>query len=309
MIEVTDLYHDYEGKGRYAVENLSFAIPDGQIFGFLGPSGSGKSTVQNLMTKLLRIQQGDIRYDGVSVRDLRPRFFNQVGYSFELPNLYLKLTGLENLSFFAGLFEGETEDPMRILDMVGLRDAAHKRVSNYSKGMKQRLLFARSIINRPRILFLDEPMSGLDPTTAARIKEIIRQKTAEGVTIFMTTHNMYTADELCHEVAFLHEGAIIAKDTPRNLKLAYGEKSVKVEYRVNGSGSGSGPASGGQPTADDRPDGTSSAAVEEIILFPERQEDATKLHELLTSGRTETVHSQEATLEQIFVQMTGRALV
>ncbi|MFP4485189.1 MAG: ABC transporter ATP-binding protein, partial [Spirochaetaceae bacterium] len=234
MIEVSDLFHDYEGRGVFAVQDLSFAIPDGRIFGFLGPSGSGKSTVQNLMTKLLRIQKGDIRYDGVSVRDIRPRFFNQVGYSFELPNLYLKLTGFENLKFFAGLFEGETEDPMRVLDMVGLRDAAHKRVSNYSKGMKQRFLFARSIINRPRILFLDEPMSGLDPTTAGRIKEIIRQKTAEGVTIFLTTHNMYAADELCDEVAFLHEGQIIAKDTPRNLKLAYGEKSVKVEYRVNG---------------------------------------------------------------------------
>jgi fluoroquinolone transport system ATP-binding protein len=123
----------------------------------------------------------------------------------------------------------------------------------------------------------------------------------------MTTHNMYTADELCHEVAFLHEGAIIAKDTPRNLKLAYGEKSVKVEYRVNGAGGG--PAPEGQPTAGDPPAGDSSAAVEEIILFPERKEDAKKLHELLTSGRTETVHSQEATLEQIFVQMTGRALV
>ncbi|MFW5728411.1 MAG: ABC transporter ATP-binding protein [Spirochaetota bacterium] len=334
MIEVSDLFHDYEGRGVFAVQDLSFAIPDGRIFGFLGPSGSGKSTVQNLMTKLLRIQKGDIRYDGVSVRDIRPRFFNQVGYSFELPNLYLKLTGFENLKFFAGLFEGETEDPMRVLDMVGLRDAAHKRVSNYSKGMKQRLLFARSIINRPRILFLDEPMSGLDPTTAGRIKEIIRQKTAEGVTIFLTTHNMYAADELCDEVAFLHEGQIIAKDTPRNLKLAYGEKSVKVEYRVNGDGAeardGAGSRDDAAATRDKGGDtatgaaprradanaltGTAShaaepARVEELILFPEREEDARKLHELLLSGRTETVHSQEATLEQIFVQMTGRALV
>ena len=337
MIEVTDLFHDYEGHGAFAVQDLSFTIPDGQIFGFLGPSGSGKSTVQNLMTKLLRIQKGDIRYEGVSIRDIRPRFFNQVGYSFELPNLYLKLTGFENLKFFAGLFEGETEDPMRVLDMVGLRDAAHKRVSNYSKGMKQRLLFARSIINRPRILFLDEPMSGLDPTTAGRIKEIIRQKTAEGVTIFLTTHNMYAADELCDEVAFLHEGEIIAKDTPRNLKLAYGEKSVKVEYRVNGeaaaggrdaaadrdggAASGHGAAAAGQATAFPGPaaaaapahaargDAPQAARVEELILFPEREEDARKLHDLLVSGRTETVHSQEATLEQIFVQMTGRALV
>jgi len=280
VIDVQNLYHDYEGKGSYAVENLSFSIPEGHIFGFLGPSGSGKSTVQNLMTKLLRLQQGEIRYDGVSIRSIRPEFFNQVGYSFELPNLYQKLTGLENLKFFGGLFRGDTEDPRRLLDLVGLGHAAHKRVSEYSKGMKQRLLFARSLINKPRILFLDEPMSGLDPTTAARIKEIIRERSADGVTIFLTTHNMYAADELCDEVAFLYEGKIIAKDSPRNLKLAHGRRAVKVEY---------------------------DSTVE--LLFPDREKDARRLHELLVGGRTETVHSQEATLEQIFLQMTGKELV
>ncbi len=283
MIRVRELSHDYEGKGRYAVSNIGFEIPDGKIFGFLGPSGSGKSTVQNIMTALLPIQTGDIQYDGLSVRDLKPSFFNAVGYSFELPNLYGKLTGYENLKFFSGLFKTETEDPLRVLDAVGLLQDASKRVGRYSKGMKQRLLFARSIINKPSILFLDEPMSGLDPTTSARIKEIILEKKAAGVTIFLTTHNMYAADELCDEVAFLYEGAIIAKDTPRNLKLAHGEKSVRVEYKSNG-------------------------ALAAEILFPEKEEDARKLNELLTTGKAETVHSQEATLEQIFITMTGRGL-
>ena len=283
MITVRDLSHDYEGKGRYAVFNVGFAIPDGKIFGFLGPSGSGKSTVQNIMTALLPIQNGDIEYDGLSVRDLKPSFFNTVGYSFELPNLYSKLTGYENLKFFAGLFTAETDDPLRVLDAVGLKQDANKRVGRYSKGMKQRLLFARSIINKPSILFLDEPMSGLDPTTSARIKEIILEKRAAGVTIFLTTHNMYAADELCDEVAFLHEGKIIAKDTPRNLKLAHGEKSVRVEYKTNGE-----------------------LATE--LFFPDKEEDARRLHELLVTNKAETVHSQEATLEQIFVKMTGRGL-
>ena len=283
MVKVDSLYHDYEGKGSYAVEDVGFEIPAGRIFGFLGPSGAGKSTVQNLMTALLPIQRGEISYDGTSVRDVTPEFFNRIGYSFELPNMYSKLTGLENLRFFASLFSVPTDDPLRLLDTVGLGDATHKRAGRYSKGMKQRLVFARSIINRPSILFLDEPMAGLDPSTAARIKDIIRQKRSEGVTIILTTHNMYAADELCDEVAFLHDGRMIARDTPRNLKLQYGERAVRVEYEENDT-------------------------VQEQLLFPDREEDRLRLAELVQNARIQTMHSQEATLEQIFMQMTGRGL-
>ncbi len=285
MISVKHLYHDYEGKGSFAVEDVNFDVPAGSIYGFLGPSGSGKSTVQNILTKLLALQKGDVSYEGIPIRDIRPGFFNRVGYSFELPNLYTKLTGLENLRLHAGLFSVPTEDPQRVLDMVGLADAAHRKTSQYSKGMKQRLSFARSIMNRPDLLFLDEPMSGLDPTTAARIKAIIADKRAAGVTVFMTTHNMYTADELCDQVAFLNEGRIIAMDTPRNLKLAYGEKSVKIEY------------------ADD--DGSTFRSE---TLFLDREDDRRRFMHLTEAGRVETVHSQEATLEQIFMRLTGRGL-
>ena len=283
MIEVKNLTHDYEGKGTRSVDDIGFAIADGTIFGFLGPSGAGKSTTQALMTGLLSIQTGDVEYDGVSLRAQGPAFYNRIGVSFEHPNVFGKLTGLENLRYHAGLYSVPTEDPKRILEAVGLTDAANRRASAYSKGMKQRLVFARSLINKPTILFLDEPTSGLDPATAERIKEIIRKKRADGCTVFLTTHNMQTADELCDVVAFLNDGRIVAMDAPRDLKLQYGERSVAVEHRTNGS-------------------------VAREVLFAERRDDAERLKQLIDGGTVETIHSQEATLEQIFIRLTGRGL-
>ena len=172
---------------------------------------------------------------------------------------------------------------MKLLDMVGLRDSAGKKAAAYSKGMKQRLVFIRALINNPGILFLDEPTSGLDPSTAGRIKEIILQKKREGCTVFLTTHNMAAADEMCDRVAFLNEGGIAAMDTPRNLKLKYGDKSVRVEYRENGR------------TLDK-------------VLFPAKADDKRQLNDIISNKEIETIHSQEATLEQIFIQLTGRGL-
>jgi len=283
MVEVKNLYHDYDGKGEYAAQDISFTVNDGEIFGFLGPSGAGKSTVQNIMTKLLPIQKGDILYDGKNIRGLKRPFFNEIGYSFEHPNVFSRLTGYENLKYFAGLFSTKTEDPMRLLNMVGLGDSAHKRAGAYSKGMKQRLVFARSIINNPKILFLDEPLSGLDPTTADTLKGIIRELQIRGTTILMTTHNMHAADELCNVVAFINDGKIIAKDSPRNLKLQYGEPGIRVEYK----------------------NGTDIAAKTFVL---DEVEDKREFDTLSASGKIETVHSQEATLEAIFKKLTGREL-
>ncbi|MDW7675247.1 MAG: ABC transporter ATP-binding protein, partial [Bacillota bacterium] len=165
----------------------------------------------------------------------------------------------------------------------GLEDAKHKSAGAYSKGMKQRLVFARSIINKPKILFLDEPTSGLDPATAQKIKNIIKSKQLEGVTIFLTTHNMQAADELCDIVAFINDGEIVAMDSPRNLKLKYGEKSLRIEYREDGR-------------------------LKNQLLFLDNLADRQIAAEFLQSGKVETVHSQEATLEQIFIKLTGRGL-
>lgn len=283
MIRVENLCHDYSGKGSYAVENVSFMINKGEIFGFLGPSGAGKSTVQNIMTNILELQKGEIFYDNESVRNLKAKFFNKIGVSFEHPNLYTKLTGYENLKYYAGLFDVKTEDPMKLLEMVGLKNDAHKRAGKYSKGMKQRLVFARAMINNPEIMFLDEPLSGLDPSTASKIKEIIKIKKKEGCTIFLTTHNMFVADDLCDRVAFINEGKIAAMDSPRNLKLQYGKKAVKVEYK------------------DDN-------VIRSEILFLENEKDRKTLNDLVNSQKIQTLHSQEATLEQIFIKITGRGL-
>ncbi len=283
MIHVKNLFHDYSGKGQYAVNDISFEINKGEIFGFLGPSGAGKSTVQNIMTGLLKLQKGEVSYDGRSVKDLDSSFYNNIGVSFEHPNLYTKLTGYENLKYYAGLFSVPTLDPMALLDRVGLRDSAKKKAGAYSKGMKQRLVFARALINNPNILFLDEPTSGLDPSTANVIKEIIRQKQQEGCTIFLTTHNMFAADELCDRVAFINDGKIVECDSPRNLKLQFGEKSVKVEYK-------------------------SVEGIKKDIFFLEKEADKATFNQLVNTKDIQTIHSQEATLEQIFIKLTGREL-
>ena len=283
MIEVKNLYYKYEKKDRDAVSNVSFNIEKGDIFGFLGPSGAGKTTVQNIMIGLLGLQKGEVLYDGKSIKKMKSDFYNSIGVCFEQSNLYIKLTGYENLRYYAGLFNVSTRDPMLLLESVELKEAAHKRCGNYSKGMKQRLVFARSLINNPEILFLDEPTGSLDPGLAKRIKEIIVGLKKEGKTIFLTTHNMYIAEELCDRVAFINEGEIIASDSPRNLKLKYGNKSVKVEYKANGK------------------------LVSEIF-FLEKEGDLNAFNKIISDRTAQTIHSQEATLEQIFIKLTGREL-
>jgi fluoroquinolone transport system ATP-binding protein len=283
MIQVTKLFHDYEGKGRYAVNDVSFAIDEGEIFGFLGPSGAGKSTVQKIMTGLLKLQQGDITYGGTSVQSIGSRFFNDIGVSFEHPNLYAKLTAYENLKYYAGLFDRTCDDPMVLLERVGLREDAHKKAGAFSKGMKQRLVFCRALLNRPKILFLDEPTSGLDPSTAEIIKAMIREKKDEGSTIFLTTHNMFTADQLCDRVAFINEGKIVAMDTPKELKLRFGERKVEVEYANNGD-------------------------VTSEVFSMDVEADKEAFTSRVKEKDVRTIHTREATLEQIFIHLTGRGL-
>jgi fluoroquinolone transport system ATP-binding protein len=265
------------------VDDISFTIEKGEIFGFLGPSGAGKSTTQGIITGLVPLQQGRVTVNDVPVKSLGRDFFNRLGVSFELPYIYQKLTGYENLKYYAGLFDVPTEDPINLLRMVGLEDAAHQRAGKYSRGMKQRLNFARSLVNRPEILFLDEPTAGLDPGTATMIKDIIRHQINRGATIFLTTHNMFTADELCDRVAFINEGRLVAVDTPRNLKLKHGQNRVRVEY---GNG-----------------DDYQSASFS--LEIPEERQAFTAL---VAEKQIQTIHTQEATLEEIFLQLTGRRL-
>lgn len=283
MISVRNLTFTYPRASSPAVRDVAFDIPKGEIFGFLGPSGAGKSTVQNIMTGLLPVQHGSVTYEGKAIPEWGKQIYGRIGVSFEQPNLYMKLTGLENLRFHAGLYDGPTVPGERLLEMVGLGDAANKRASEYSKGMQQRLVFARSLVNRPDILFLDEPLAGLDPSTSQRIRQIIVGEKERGATIFLTTHNMSVADELCDVVAFINEGCLVCQDSPRSLKLKFGQRAVAVDYRVGGE-------------------------LRTEMLFLDNEDDIGRLKRLVSSGTIETMHSQEATLEQIFIKLTGRGL-
>jgi fluoroquinolone transport system ATP-binding protein len=274
----------YPKSTEPAVRGMDFSVGRGEIFGFLGPSGAGKSTTQKLLIGLLRGHGGDAEVWGKEPLDWGPDYYQRIGVSFELPNHYLKLTGLENLRFFASLYDGPTLDPMDLLDAVGLADHAHTRVGKYSKGMQMRLTFARSLINDPLLLFLDEPTSGLDPVNARKVKDVVLDLKAQGRTIFLTTHDMSTADELCDRVAFVVDGRIVALNTPTELKIARSQRFVRVEYRGD---------NGGLDSADFQLDGLA---------------DDPAFHAVLRERHVETVHSKEASLEDVFVEVTGRRL-
>ena len=284
MISVKNLYHSYSNDEKYAVKDVSFEITEGEVFGFLGPSGAGKSTTQGILTGLLQLQKGDVTVAGYDIKHIKNEMFNKIGMSFEQSNVYSKMTGKENLEFYRKLFDVKTRNPQELLELVGLGDKGDIKAGEYSKGMKHRLTFARSMINNPTLWFLDEPTTGLDPAIASEIKSIIKEKNKEGVTIFLTTHNMFIADELCDRVGFIVDGEIKLIDSPKNLKLQYGEKFVDVEY-VDGK-----------------------EAKKESLSFMEK-DDIGRLKEILDSYEIRTMHTKEATLEEIFIKVTGRELV
>lgn len=284
VIRVRGLTFTYPKSTEPAVGGMDFSVARGEIFGFLGPSGAGKSTTQKLLIGLLRGHGGDAAVWGKDPLAWGPDYYQRVGVSFELPNHYQKLTGLENLRFFASLYDVDTLDPMELLDAVGLAEDANTRVGKYSKGMQMRLTFARSLINDPELLFLDEPTSGLDPVNARKVKNIVLDLKARGRTIFLTTHDMSTADELCDRVAFIVDGEIVALNTPAELKIARSQRVVRVEYRGE---------NGALETAEFGMDGLA---------------DDPTFHEVLRGQHVETIHSWEASLDDVFVEVTGRRL-
>ena len=288
MIDVSGLSFTYAGGTKAAVDDVAFRVDDGEIFGFLGPSGAGKSTTQKILIGLLREYDGRLSVFDRPLRDWGPDYYERIGVSFEHPTHYLKLSAIENLAYFASLYSDDTESPAELLAWVGLEEDAQMRVSQFSKGMRNRLNIARSLLNKPDLLFLDEPTAGLDPVNAQRVKDLIQQKRSEGATVFLTTHDMWAADQLCDRVAFIVDGSIRLIDSPRELKLRHGERSVRVEYAVE--------------SAD------ADGATEHREFPLDGLAGDPRFLELLRSGRMETIHSLEATLEKVFIEVTGRSL-
>lgn len=284
MIDVEGLSFRYPGSDRDAIGDVSFRIGQAEVFGFLGPSGAGKSTTQRILTGVLDGWQGRVTVDNQPLRSLGAGYRAGIGVSFEFPNVYTRLTARENLDFFASLYPSPTRPPLELLELVGLRDVAEHRVGTFSKGMRMRLNLARAFVNRPRILFLDEPTSGLDPANARVVKDLVRSTAAEGAAVFITTHDMGAAAELCDRVGFLADGRLREQGPPRDLMVAHGRRVVRVEFR----------------------DESGKLEPREFPLDGLGTDPG--FARLLTGGRVETIHTTEATLEDVFLKVTGRRL-
>ena len=284
MIKIEDVSFTYPITQKKAIQNLQFEIDKGEIFGFLGPSGAGKTTTQRLIIGLLKGYNGHIYIMGKERRQWKNDFYEKIGVAFDFPNLYSKLTAYENLKLISAYYETPCNHILELLDQVGLLKEKNVKIEHFSKGMKMRLNFIRSMMHKPEILFLDEPTSGLDPVNAKIIKDAILDLKHKGTTIFLTTHHMEVAEQLCDRVAFINDGSISAIDSPSNLMLQFGEPIVTIGYKKNG-----------------------------ILLetkFPMSDLGNNKdFLDLIASHEIITMHSQEATLEEIFILLTGRSLL
>jgi ABC-2 type transport system ATP-binding protein len=284
MIKAQNLYYSYSKTNQYQVNDVSFEVKDGEIFGFLGPNGAGKSTIVKMLTGQLKPKKGAASVLGLDVARHPKQVQAQVGICFEITNLYEDLSAAANLNLFARLFNIQDFNAEALLERVGLGGRGRDRVSSYSKGMKQRLMVARALLNRPKVLFLDEPTDGLDPVSSEAIRRIILEERERGATVFLTTHDMLEADKLSDRVAFINQGQIAAIDTPHALKQKYGKRSLKAQI--------AGPEGRLELREIPLDDGNSAAAVTELF----------------TQEQVITLHSEEATLEDIFIQITGRGL-
>lgn len=262
-----------------AVDGISFSIAPGEIFGLLGHNGAGKTTTIRMLTGRTRPTSGSAAIAGFDVVREIEAIKPIINLVFEDANLYERLTGWDNLALFARLYGAPMSRVRALLEQVGLDGSAKRRVKTYSSGMKQRLIVARALINSPRVLFLDEPTRGLDPSSARELRELIRTLATAGATIFLTTHYMNEADELCDRVAFLKSGKIVALDRPQELKLKYGRRVARV-------------------LLDNR-------ETREIDLTS--PDDAELLSTWMSHGRVMTLHSQEGTLEDVFINIAGAA--
>lgn len=281
MIEVRDLKFSYH-KGKQALHGLDFTVRDGEIFGFLGPNGSGKSTTQKILTGILKGYSGSVSLFGKELSGMRGKeFYQKIGVLFEFPYLYANLSAADNLNYFTSFYpKQQVRDIKGLLKQLEFKeDFIHKPVSSYSKGMRQRVSMARALASNPKLLFLDEPSSGLDPSGAVLFRKLIQEEREKGTTVFLTTHNMADADLLCDRVAFLANGSIAALDSPKRLKEKNGSREAVIAYLYR------------------------EKRLEQTIAA-----DALKTGIPFSYDEIISIHTKEPTLEDVFIQYTGKGL-
>lgn len=278
IISVQNLKKDYGDV--VALNNVNFTVQAGEIFGFLGPSGAGKTTTVKILTKQLGKYSGEVKLFEKSLSKFGVELYDKIGIMTDTSGLYERLTVLDNLIPFAMIHKKEKRECIQVLKKVGLEAVERKKVSELSKGMKQRVILARAMLHRPDILFLDEPTSGLDPATAQMIYSVLKELKQTGTAIFLTTHNMNEAATLCDRLALLFNGQIVELGSPKEICLKYNNTK---KYRV-------------------------MDIFGNTYIFTDKEADRKRMAELFNRQAIETIHSCEPTLEQVFIEITGRGI-
>ncbi len=284
MIEAVNLSRTFGNKK--AVIDMSFSVPRGEIFGLLGPNGAGKTTTIRMLTGQIDPTAGHARVAGCDVVKERAMLKQRIGVVFEDQNLYERLSARYNLAFSCWLYGLPKRRVDEVLELVHLRDRAKEPIRTFSNGMKQRVMIARALLHKPPVLFLDEPARGLDPIAAREVRQTIDRLRQEGMTILLTTHLMEEADQLCQRVGFIINGRLVANDTPRNLKLSHGQRALVV-------------------TLDSVGDVTHNGTLQEVTLNMDDPYDQSRLAQWMAQEKVRAVHSREATLEDVFIEVAG----
>lgn len=281
MIEARDLRRSF--KNNEAVRGISFSVRRGEIFGLLGPNGAGKTTTIRMLTGQIIPSSGSATVAGCDVVRNHQQLKERIGVVAEEQNVYERLSARNNLRFNCWLYNLPESRADEVLDLVRLRDRAKDPVRTFSNGMKQRLLIARALLHKPPVLFLDEPGRGLDPIAGREVRDAIAQLSRDGMTILLTTHLLEEADQLCQRVAFINKGSLMANDTPRNLKLAHGQRTLLVTLGEK----------------------LNNGTLQEVTLKMDSPDDQARLAQWLAEGKVQALHSQEATLEEVFIEIAG----
>ena len=259
---------------KTALNQIQFNVDKGEIFGFLGPSGAGKTTLINILTGQLKADEGTTQLLGKDTKDLTPEDLTRIGLVGDSSGYYEKLSLEKNLIVYAKIYGLPNSRVDEVLEQVGLLESKKTIAEKLSTGMRQRMFLARALLNRPELLFLDEPTSGLDPMTSKKIHRLLEELKAAGTTIFLTTHDMVEATEMCDRISLLNQGDLVEIGTPRDIIQKYNkEKRVKVTFTDH--------------------------SVQVMAFEDLKDQDMMQV---------ELIHSMEPTLEDIFIQLTGEKL-
>ena len=308
-IKVSSLtkYYGRPEAGVLAVDHINFQVQEGEVFGFLGPNGAGKTTTQRMLTTLLEPTEGCITIHGHDLAHDAYPVKRQMGLVPEESNVYTELTAWDNLMFTAKLYRvGRAERAARareLLEVFGLWEKRDVKAENFSKGMRRRLSIAMAIIHKPALLFLDEPTPGLDAQSARAIRDLIRRLNSEGTTIFLTTHQIEEANQLCDRVAIIDHGQIAAIDTPEQLKQAF-RRVQSVEVALEPKGQTHGQALGTLPgvtTAVKMGDKWRLYTKDPSVLLPQVMDYANS-----RKLRVVSLNTLGPSLEDVFLEITGQ---